>query len=582
MNINPANNKIDNKQTYMDEVRATLRMLSPIKDFRKEIGLVFYASSISNLFMLAPMIYLLQIFDRVMISQSLISLGALTALLVFLYFMILRAEVIRSKLIIALGLKLDQYYSRKIYDYSFKKRLKNPSNDPFTYHDDFTAFRTWVTGQGLFGFFDLPWVPFYMFVMFILHPVLGYLSIVLIVLLIFLGYLGDVYMGRTPVEVNDEEKEINSFTYNNLRYADVSSVYNLAEKFKSRWLERKFDVLKKTNEYEKKHQAVYCVGKQLRFAMTSSALGVAAILVMLEELTLGSMIAAAMLMGRCIAPVDSISSGLNGWIPIRESISNLDTLSDEKEKKTPNVSTRKNSHEFSGKLVIDQVSVRQKTKGPLTLEKITLEVSSGEIIAVTGPSGSGKTTLLKAILGLIQVESGTIYYDDIAVDEDFIDNYLTDVGYVPQDPCIFSGLLSKNLSRMAEPDSKEVVRVARVCGIHPLILSLPQGYDTVIRNEDGLLSGGQIQRLALARALYGSPKIIIMDEPNSNLDGEGETSLMQVVSGLKKSGSTVIFTSHRKDLLQIADKIVVLNEGKIIFTGDPAAFSSYYKKGKEV
>ena len=313
----PLLNSSQNFRGYVQELNSIVRILKPIKEFRSEIATIFYASSISNLIMLAPMIYLLQIFDRIMISQSLVSLGSLTGLLAFLYIVMIKAEKIRSKLIISFGLKLDEYYSRILYDGSFKQRVRGSRVDPFQYHDDFTLFRHWITGMGINGIFDLPWVPIYLYIMFLMHPVLGISAIFIMTINILFGIIFDKYMGQTPIEISDEERSINQYTYKNLRHQDISSVYNLAEKFKEKWMRGRVDLLRKANEFEQKQQLVMSANKQIRFFLTSSALGIAAMLVIAEELTLGAMIAAAMLMGRCIAPVDSVASGISGWIPIR-------------------------------------------------------------------------------------------------------------------------------------------------------------------------------------------------------------------------------------------------------------------------
>ena len=550
------------------EVTALWTLLSPLKIYRKEFWMIFYASALVNFLMLAPMIYLLQIFDRIMLSQNLSSLLSVTALLAFMYIIMHVSEKIRSSIVIALGLKLDNLYADKLYFESFRKKLAQPQEDPFRYHDDFTNFRQWFTGPGVFGFFDLPWAPIYLYVMFLIHPYLGYLAIILIIFSLSFTMFTERKIGSMPETLIEEEKNINKFAYQHLRLGEIVSVYNLASNFRKKWLSSRLSVLIFSDKYERKNQFILAMNKHLRLFFASAALGLAAYLVIQEQLTLGAMIAAAMLMGRCIAPVDSVVGSYTQLITVRKGIVRLaDMLTAKKTFQPIEVKT------LHGDIEIQNLFVFSEENDEI-LREVSLTIESGKITALVGPSGSGKTTLLKSILGLQRYDQGKILFDDIQVDQDFIDIYGDQIGYMSQRANLFSGIIGKNLSRMNEPDAKEVVRVSKLTGVHEFILRLPRGYDTEISGEVSL-SGGQIQRLVFARTLYGDPKILLLDEPNSNLDSIGEENLKNVLVSFKEKGYTIIFVSHRKDLLKIADTIVEMRDGKLKFQGSHLEFENY-------
>ena len=315
-------------------------------------------------------------------------------------------------------------------------------------------------------------------------------------------------VGSMPETLIEEEKNINKFVYQHLRLGEMVSVYNLSSNFRRKWLNSRLSVLTFSNEYEGKNQFILAMNKHIRLFFASSALGLAAYLVIQEQLTLGAMIAAAMLMARCIAPVDSVIGSYTQLVTVRRGIVRL---ADILKVKTNNRSTAIKT--LQGNIKIDRISIYSEERDEI-IKDLSLTIEAGKTTALVGPSGSGKTTLLKTILGLQPYSHGTILFDDIEIDQDFMDIYGGQVGYMSQKANLFSGIIGKNLSRMNEPDADEVVRVSKLTGIHEFILRLPKGYDTEISSEVSL-SGGQIQRIAFARTLYGDPKILLLDEPNS-------------------------------------------------------------------
>ena len=530
---------------------------------------VFLASSVANLLMLTPMLYMLQIFDRIFISKSVLTLLTISGIIIFFYLISSLSGYIRSRIIIALGIKLEKKVNKKLFNVSFEERLRKQVKNPVSYLDDLTIVRQWLTGAAVFAIFDLPWVPVYVLIMFIMHPLLGYVSLVLIIILIVFGLYFSRVLGNQDELLREEEYETNDFLYSKLRNAEALAVYSLPTNFKQTWLENKKNFYISLNKSQKKTDTIQNTMKQYRFFANSLALTVGAYLVISGELTLGSMIAASLLMSRTTQPVDGAVSALSRVTIVREAFWRVEKMLNLASLKTDILVKENELDDKSSKtstiksIVLRDVNVSYSENGPKVLSNVNLLFESGNVITVVGKSGAGKTTLIKLLSGLVRYE-GEVSFDNSELKELSSDDSYNLIGYLPQDVLMLPGSIAENISSFRNPNSDRIIEVAKLAGIHDFILKFPEGYDTGIVGGYQNLSGGERQRIGLARAIYNNPACLFLDEPNSALDNSGEVALRNVINYCKNKGKLIVVVSHRRSVLDYSDKILEFPEDKDI------------------
>ena len=529
------------------------------KTYKQEILLALVFSSFANVMMLVPTIYMLQIYDRVMISKSEITLIVVSIISFGLILTMGFAEWARSKVLIAAGVNLEMALSQRLFRISFLNRLKqtrNPTLQPF---NDLAQLRQALTGQSIYALLDAPWTPFYILIMYLLHPLLALLAIIFCLNLTFVAW----FSARKTKDIKDlseeEEIELNRFVHSKLRNAEVIEAHGMSKNLQQRWWQRQVEVLKSGAEAENLESKLTSGTKELTVLKQSLALGVGALLVMKGELSVGAMIAANLLMTRATAPLDLM---VNGWRSFKQSFDaakRLEVLMDQ----FPEEMFPGENLELKGNIELQIVSAKAGNHNTLILDKVSLQVCSGETIAVIGPSGSGKSTLAKVILGLWPSITGKVSFDGFnlcEIDREYIG---PQVGYLAQDIELFDGTIAENIARMGEVDHEDVIQAAKQVGMHETILHLPNGYDNQITGKGGALSSGQKQRIALARAIYRTPKILVLDEPDSSLDEAGVQALEDVLRTFKAVGVTIILITHRETIVSVADRIVEMRRGKI-------------------
>ena len=538
---------------------------------------VFLASSVANLLMLTPMLYMLQIFDRIFISKSVLTLLTISGIIIFFYLISSLSGYIRSRIIIALGIKLEKKVNEKLFNVSFEERLRKQVKNPVSYLDDLTIVRQWLTGAAVFAIFDLPWVPVYVLIMFIMHPLLGYVSLVLIIILIVFGIYFSRVLGNQDELLREEEYETNDFLYSKLRNAEALAVYSLPTNFKQNWLENKKNFYISLNNSQKKTDTIQNTMKQYRFFANSLALTVGAYLVISGELTLGSMIAASLLMSRTTQPVDGAVSALSRVTIVREAfwrvekMLNLASLKTDILIKENKLDDKLSKTSSIRSIVLRDVNVCYSENGPKVLSNLNLLFESGNVITVVGKSGAGKTTLIKLLSGLVRYE-GEVRFDNSELRELSSDDSYNLIGYLPQDVLMLPGSIAENISSFRKPNSDRIIEVAKLAGIHDFILKFPEGYDTGIAGGYQNLSGGERQRIGLARAIYNNPACLFLDEPNSALDNSGEAALRNVINYCKNEGKLIVVVSHRRSVLDYSDKILEFPEDKDIRLSDRDEF----------
>ncbi|OUV02332.1 MAG: hypothetical protein CBC42_05950 [Betaproteobacteria bacterium TMED82] len=532
-------------------------------NYKVDLFWIFIASAIINILMLTPMVYMLQIFDRVFISQNVATLISISMVIIYLYVVTSVSEYIRSQFIIRLGLKIDRKLNKRLFFAAFKNKLDSNIADPLSYLDDLLLIRQWMTGPAVFAIFDCPWVPLYVLVMYILHPYLGLLSVILIILLVILGWVTAKTMGMSADIMMEEEKESNKFLYNKLRNSEIINVFGLAGKFRDPWLKTKSLFYLNFVDREKKAGKFYHFAKQFRLFTASLALALGAVLVMYNELTLAAMIAAALLMQRTVAPIDNLTMVWSNWQSVNRAFQRINELLTTYDIQNDYINYHRNEADVNELSVLSVENLKVESDEKTILNDINLKVFSKEVVVIVGPTGSGKTTLSKVLAGIWNKYDGKVTYDQRDIRDFGNDDFKSNLGYLPQSVMLFAGTVSENICSMGKPDAERVIKVCKLIGIHDFILRLPQGYDTKLAPGSASFSGGERQRLGLARAIYHNPKVLILDEPNSSLDQYGEANLANVLRVYRSENRIVIVISHRKSIFTVADRVIEMKDGEV-------------------
>ena len=515
-----------------------------------------------NLLLLLPALYMLQIYDRVLTSGSEPTLVMLTIIAAFLFIVMGGLEWVRSQILVATSNRLDHLLGGRVFDSVFQQTLatggKVASAQPL---GDLLQLRQFLTGPGLFAFFDAPWLPIYIAVMFLFHPVFGVVAILAGCVLMGLAIWNEVSTRGDLREANEKSQESSNHTQRSLRNAEAIEAMGMLPRLRERWLVRQHDMLALQSRASHRGGLISAVSKTFRVSIQTLILGLGAYLAIRREISPGGVIAGSILLGRALAPLDLMISTWRGFLSARESYRRLDRLLGalpEREAPMPLPAPK-------GELSVEKLVVTPPGAAAPVIRGISLLLEPGSQLAIIGPSAAGKSTLARALLGLYRPSAGTVRLDGAEIDQWDRETLGQYVGYLPQDVELLDGTISENIARFGEVDAEAVVAAAEAAGVHQMILRLPQGYDTQLVGN--ALSAGQRQRIGLARALYGGPQLIVLDEPNSNLDQDGEAALATTLADLKRAGRTVVVITHRKNILNLADKILLIGEGQIAMYG---------------
>ena len=534
-----------------------------LASFRREFLWVGFFSMVANVLMLTPTLYMLQVFDRVLASQSELTLLFLS-LIVFVFFCTMAfADWIRSRILVRAGVRLDQKLNLRIFNASFESYLKLIHKNPTQSFSDLTNLRQFLTGNGIIAFFDIPWTPIYILVIFLMHPFLGALSIIFVVIQIAITYYGE-YRGKGINEsLTLAESKSRSYLHSKLKNAEPVEAMGMLNNLRASWIRLHTDELAQMSVVIKGQKSQQAFAKFIRYSMQSLTLGAAALLVIEGELSVGAMIAANVLMTRALQPLDLISGSWKGFLQAKVAFLDLEMLL----KTFPD---RDGSIQYptpTGLVSLKKLTATTANRMKPILQGLTLDFRPGQVTVVIGPSGSGKSTLARCLVGIWPDFSGQVLIGDTPIELWDREQLGPCVGYLPQDVELFEGTIAENISRFNEVDSEKVIEAAQHAGIHDMILRFPMGYDTPIGEAGMSLSGGQRQRLGLARAMYGNPSIIVLDEPNSNLDEHGERALVQAIKTLKAQKKSIILITHRLNILGAADYLLALEDGKVAHYG---------------
>ena len=521
-------------------------------------------SMIINILMLVPSLYMLQVYDRVVPTGNKSTLLMLTLIVFVLFLTMSLIEWIRSQILVKVSARLELLLNQRVFSIAYQQSLFSGGQAASTQaFDDLTGLRQFLTGSGLFAFFDAPWMPIYIALMFVFHAWYGWFSIVTSIILIIIAIINEKATADTLAEANKQAILSRTQVSRNLRNAEVIEAMGMMTNVRKRWLTKTHHVLSLQSEASSRAGVIAAASKVVRLTSQSLILGLGAYLVIEREITPGLMIAGSILLGRALAPIDMVIANWKGFINARGQYERLNELF----LKIPADIDRMPLPAPSGCIQFEDVQVVPPGGKVAVLKGLSLTIEVGDLLGVIGPSGAGKSTFARASLGIWPTVNGTVRLDGVEVSQWNRDELGPYIGYLPQDVELFEGTISENIARFGEIDAEQVVEAAKTANVHELILQLPEGYDTVIGASGGVLSGGQRQRVGLARALYGKPVLVVLDEPNSNLDEQGELALGHALQTMKRNQVTVILVTHRQNVLTHVDKLLVLNEGKLAVYG---------------
>jgi len=529
-----------------------------LKKCRSYFGVAGFFSLFINMIMLVPALYMLQVYDRVITSRSESTLLLLTLIVVVMLLTMGVLEWVRSQILVKAGAKLAVLLNERLFNATFKNSLNSggvaSSAQPIT---DLNNLRQFLTGNGLFAFFDAPWLPIYIAVMFLFHPLFGWMAVAASIVLMILAFVNEKLSSGPLAEANKVSIASNNYLNKNLRNVEVIESMGMMDNIRERWQKMNNQIINFQALASKRAGLVSSISKSFRMTVQSLVLGLGAYLAIQQEITPGLMIAGSILLGRALAPIDLMIGSWKGFVSARGAYGRLNEIL----KVVPAEKETMSLPEPHGHLTVENIFVTPPGAKLPILKGISFSVNKGESVAVIGPSAAGKSTLARALLGLWPAGSGKVRLDAADI---YAWNRMElgrHIGYLPQDIELFDGTISENIARFGDMSPEAVIEAAKAAGVHEMVLRLVDGYDTQIGGHGGVLSGGQRQRIGLARAMYGNPAFIVLDEPNSNLDDLGEKALAIALNNLKQRGCTVIIISHKVNIISQVDKILVMANG---------------------
>jgi ATP-binding cassette subfamily C protein EexD len=517
-----------------------------------------------NVLFLVPAIYMLQVYDRVLTSGSQPTLLMLTLIVLFLLATLGALEWVRTQIMVRVSQRIDALLGDRLFDLSFRQALVSggvqSGAQPL---QDLQGLRQFATGPGLLAFFDAPWLPIYLLVMFAMHPWFGWLGVLAAAALLAISLANERSTAALLQSANREALANQVLLARTLRNAEAIEALGMIGNLRRRWKSRSNGVLETQSRASAKGGRWVTLSRWLRLTLQSLALGLGAYLALANEISSGMLIAGAILLGRALYPIDQLTGVWKQFVSARGQFARINDWL----RRIPSTPERMTLPAPTGRVSVEAITVVPPGAQLPALRSVSFEIAAGEIVGVIGPSAAGKTTLARTMLGIWPATQGKVRLDGADVYGWSRVELGPHLGYLPQDVELFDGTIAENIARFEEPDSDKVVAAARLAGVHEMVLRFPQGYDTPIGASGGVLTGGQRQRIALARALYGEPKLVVLDEPNSSLDDAGDAALLGALLALKARRATVVVISHRTSVLPAIDKLLVLKEGQLAAFG---------------
>jgi PrtD family type I secretion system ABC transporter len=545
---------------------AKLRNLAELtQGFRGIVLFLFLISGMINILALTGSLYMMQIYDRALTSGSVPTLVVLSALAMGLYLFQGCFDVIRSQVLVRVGARLD----KKIAPLAHRVAIDMPrfgfsTSEALERGRDVDTVRGFLGSQGPAALFDLPWMPIYIAFIYFLHPLLGALTIAGALFLTVLTVVSEILTKRLNISTRKAALVRNTIADSNARNAEVLKAMGFSGHAVNRFNAANGEHLELQTRANDISGTFAAVSRVVRMLLQSALLGLGAYLTIKGELSAGAIIACSVASARALAPVDL---AIGNWKPfvaarmayfrLRETVTALAAAEEPMKLPAPHRS-----------LAVEKVTIAIPGSGQVVLSDISFELAPGQALGIIGPSGGGKTTLVRALTGFWPVLRGSVRLDGADLSQWREDEIGQHIGYLPQDVSLMDATIEDNIARFEPaPDYNKVIEAAKAACVHDMILKMPDGYGTQLGPSGTALSAGQRQRVALARALYGNPFIVILDEPNSNLDGEGEGALTEAIEGIKKRGGVAIVIAHRPSALVAVDLVAIVQNGRITAFG---------------
>jgi ATP-binding cassette subfamily C protein len=519
---------------------------------------VFFSFFINILAFVGP-IYMMQIYDRVISSRNETTLAMLTLIAVFLIVVYASLERVRSAVLVRAGVVFDSTAREDLFGKVLKGTLRNPAGGHQQSLRDLDTIREFLTGGGLIAFCDAPWVPIFVVACFILHPWFGWIALLSAITIFAFALMNELMTREQLKKASGSSIAANNYAAATMRNAEVLHAMGMLAPLRQRWVSKHAEVLDWQAQASDRAGLLVAATKFLRTVLQIVILGTGAYLAIKQEISAGSMIAASILMGRALAPVEAAVANWKNFAGTRSAHGRikllLEQLQDEAER-MPLPAPR-------GQLTVENVISAPPGSKQAVLRGVSFGVEPGEILGVIGPSAAGKSSLARVLVGVWPTLSGSVRIDGADLthwDPERLGQY---VGYLPQDVELFAGSIAENISRFDASNEEAIITAAQMASVHNMVQNFADGYNTQIGEGGHALSGGQRQRIGLARALYGLPALIVLDEPNASLDADGEVALLQSLQLLRQAKRTVVVITHKTNMLNAVDKILVLNQGQV-------------------
>jgi ATP-binding cassette subfamily C protein/ATP-binding cassette subfamily C protein EexD len=469
-------------------------------------------------------------------------------------------EWLRSRILVRAGLRFDDMIAKGLFNRVIINTLQEPQARSEFALSDIDRLREFFTGSGLIALCDVPWMPIMLAVCFIFHPLIGWVTLIGAAIIFLLAIANELMTKKTLVEANSHSQSAQHFANSTLQNVEVIRALGMETSLRARWHGMHRSMLEKQALASDKAGALMSTSKFVRMSLQTIVLGTGAYLALLGEISPGAMIACSIIAGRALQPVDQVVAQWKQFVAARQAYARLSKLFRE----TPQEIERTELPAPKGVVTVEQVTILPPGSHTPVIQGVSFAAQPGEAVALIGPSGAGKSSLVRVLVGVWQPFSGAIRLDGAELQHWNKDDLGVHIGYLPQSIELFSGTIAENISRFREDaSSEEIIKAATRAHVHQMIQNLPDGYDTQIGAGGRSLSGGQRQRIGLARALYGDPTLIVLDEPNANLDSEGEEALFRAIEEMKRENKVILFVSHKMSLVALSDKALLLADGRM-------------------